>query len=197
VASFKLTLNTVHPEGKACSTVFELLRYDPKTNTSVVLARPVTGRTHQIRVHLQWLGYPITNDPLYHNKEIWGQTNGKGGITDEMEKVLVRKLMEQTELEDENDNALAAASSSTHASTSNPESGESESSQQAEFCKICGLASRLDPEPEKRIMYLHAWRYQANGWSFETELPEWAKEEGYQSDVPRDASSSTTIDPVK
>lgn len=60
---FMSTLNTVHPDGKACSTIFELLRYDPKTNTSVVLARPVTGRTHQIRVHLQWLGYPITNDP--------------------------------------------------------------------------------------------------------------------------------------
>lgn len=189
MASFKLTLNTVHPEGKACSTIFELLRYDPRTNTSVVLARPVTGRTHQIRVHLQWLGYPITNDPLYHNKDIWGQTNGKGGITDEMEKVLVQKLLEQTELEDENDNALAAASNSTH-----PPTSEGDSSQQAEFCKICGLASRLDPEPEKRIMYLHAWRYQANGWSFETELPEWAREEGCPSDVPKDASLS---DPVK
>ncbi|GJJ68127.1 tRNA pseudouridine32 synthase [Entomortierella parvispora] len=197
VASFKLTLNTVHPEGKACSTIFELLRYDPKTNTSVVLARPITGRTHQIRVHLQWLGYPITNDPLYHNKEIWGQENGKGGITDEMEKVLVQKLLEQTELDDENDNALAAASSSTHASTSSTISGAGESTQQAEFCKICGLASRLDPEPEKRIMYLHAWRYQANGWSFETELPEWAREEGSQTDASKDASLSNTIDLVK
>ncbi|KAF9212560.1 hypothetical protein BGZ59_006584 [Podila verticillata] len=48
VASFKLTLNTVHPDGKACSTIFELAQYDPVTDTSIVYARPVTGRTHQI-----------------------------------------------------------------------------------------------------------------------------------------------------
>ncbi|KAG0051269.1 hypothetical protein BGZ83_003903 [Gryganskiella cystojenkinii] len=183
VASFKLTLNTVHPDGKACSTIFELLRYDPKTNTSVVLARPVTGRTHQIRVHLQWLGYPITNDPLYHNKDIWGQANGKGGITEEMEKVAVQKLLEQTELEDENDNALAAASSLSSCSDNTSGTGEGEQQQLAEFCKICGLASRADPEPEKRVMYLHAWKYQAKGWSFETELPDWAK-----VDTPSDPS---------
>ena len=32
---------------------------------SVVEARPLTGRTHQIRVHLAWLGFPIVDDPLY------------------------------------------------------------------------------------------------------------------------------------
>ena len=32
---------------------------------SVIEARPKTGRTHQIRVHLKALGYPIICDPLY------------------------------------------------------------------------------------------------------------------------------------
>ena len=27
--------------------------------------RPITGRTHQLRVHLRWLGHPILGDPLY------------------------------------------------------------------------------------------------------------------------------------
>jgi len=32
---------------------------------SLVLLRPKTGRTHQLRVHLRYLGHPITGDPLY------------------------------------------------------------------------------------------------------------------------------------
>ncbi|KAG0307088.1 hypothetical protein BGZ98_001083 [Dissophora globulifera] len=170
VASFKLTLNTVHPDGKACSTIFERLRYDPESNTSIVHARPVTGRTHQIRVHLQWLGHPITNDPLYHDQEIWGGLNGRGGITEEAEKDVVNKLIERGTMEDEFDHALAASNVDLVQIESTP------GHPQPEFCKICGLASRADPEPEKRIMYLHAWRYQAKEWSFETELPDWAKD---------------------
>ena len=34
---------------------------------SVVLCRPVTGRTHQLRVHFAHLGYPILGDDLYGN----------------------------------------------------------------------------------------------------------------------------------
>ncbi|KAG0339646.1 hypothetical protein BG004_006722 [Podila humilis] len=200
VASFKLTLNTVHPDGKACSTIFELVRYDPVSDTSIVYARPVTGRTHQIRVHLQWLGYPITNDPLYHNKEIWGQRNGQGGITEEMEKELVEKLTAKAEQDDELDFTLAASASAASAAKQVQEKKEEtaqskedseqfimsqqepqraqhdDDHQHAEFCSICGMPSRTDPVPEKRVMYLHAWKYQAKDWSFETDLPDWAKE---------------------
>lgn len=48
---------------KECETVFRKIHFDG--NHSVVLCQPLTGRTHQIRVHLQWLGYPIANDPCY------------------------------------------------------------------------------------------------------------------------------------
>lgn len=32
---------------------------------SLVEAHPITGRTHQIRVHFAWLGHPIVGDPIY------------------------------------------------------------------------------------------------------------------------------------
>ncbi|KNC83412.1 hypothetical protein SARC_04329 [Sphaeroforma arctica JP610] len=51
------------PDGKPALTNFELLHTDGKT--SVVKCMPRTGRQHQIRVHLQYLGHPIVNDPIY------------------------------------------------------------------------------------------------------------------------------------
>ncbi|CAL1711603.1 unnamed protein product [Somion occarium] len=70
-------LNIVHPEGK---TVFKRLHYDANTDTSVVHCRPFTGRSHQLRVHLQFLGHPIANDPVYSSPRIWTEKLGKGGI---------------------------------------------------------------------------------------------------------------------
>ena len=35
---------------------------------------------HQIRVHLQYIGYPIANDPLYGHSSVWGPAGGKGGV---------------------------------------------------------------------------------------------------------------------
>ncbi|KAH9174417.1 hypothetical protein EDB89DRAFT_1952878 [Lactarius sanguifluus] len=58
-------LNIVHPDGKICKTIFRRLHYDKNTNTSVLHCRPLTSRSHQIRVHLQYLGYSIANDPVY------------------------------------------------------------------------------------------------------------------------------------
>jgi hypothetical protein len=80
-ASFKVGLYWVaEKNGKESKTEFERLSYNGKT--SVVLCYPKTGRTHQIRIHLQYLGYPISNDPLYNNVDVWGRTNGKHGVYD-------------------------------------------------------------------------------------------------------------------
>jgi hypothetical protein len=61
----RIGINECKEDGKPCRTVFKRIYYDAASNTSLVLCSPLTGRTHQIRVHLNWLGHPITNDPLY------------------------------------------------------------------------------------------------------------------------------------
>ncbi|HJW02730.1 MAG TPA: RluA family pseudouridine synthase [Azospira sp.] len=54
---------SVNPEGKASHTVFRLLaRWE---RFSLLEAQLKTGRTHQIRVHLSHLGYPILGDEKY------------------------------------------------------------------------------------------------------------------------------------
>lgn len=55
----------VRPDGKPAVTEFLRLSADYGQNASLVLCSPRTGRTHQIRLHLQWLGHPIANDALY------------------------------------------------------------------------------------------------------------------------------------
>ena len=40
----------------------------------------LTDTAHQLRVHLQWLGFPIANDPLYSLENVWGTGLGQGGV---------------------------------------------------------------------------------------------------------------------
>jgi tRNA pseudouridine32 synthase/23S rRNA pseudouridine746 synthase len=49
--------------GKHALTAFEVLEREA-TATRVQL-KPVTGRSHQLRVHMQWLGHPILGDKFY------------------------------------------------------------------------------------------------------------------------------------
>jgi 23S rRNA pseudouridine1911/1915/1917 synthase len=53
----------VSPQGQAAITRVETVRR--AHGLSAVIARPHTGRTHQIRVHLAHLGAPIAGDRLY------------------------------------------------------------------------------------------------------------------------------------
>ncbi len=50
--------------GLQARTALKVLRRDPN-GTAIVEATPLTGRTHQIRLHLQHLGHAIVGDPLY------------------------------------------------------------------------------------------------------------------------------------
>lgn len=52
-------------EGKASLTYYTVAHYDPTTNHSDVRLYPHTGRSHQLRVHMEALGCPILGDRLY------------------------------------------------------------------------------------------------------------------------------------
>lgn len=92
VVSFKIGLCRVDPKGKECRTVFQRLSFNGIT--SVVRCLPLTGRTHQIRVHLQYLGFPILNDPIY-GSSAWGPHRGKGGQVGKSNEELLQALVEE------------------------------------------------------------------------------------------------------
>jgi len=54
-----------HAIGKPSLTRYRVLARDPAANTTRVELEPVTGRTHQLRVHMATLGHPILGDDLY------------------------------------------------------------------------------------------------------------------------------------
>ncbi|XP_073466194.1 pseudouridylate synthase RPUSD2 isoform X2 [Aquarana catesbeiana] len=92
VVSYKIGVCRVDPKGKLSKTVFQRLSYNGKS--SVVKCFPYTGRTHQIRVHLQYLGHPIVNDPVYNTKA-WGPNRGKGGEINKTNEELLQSLIEE------------------------------------------------------------------------------------------------------
>ena len=53
----------VSPEGQHAHTVFKVIKSSPEM--SFIEASLVTGRTHQIRVHFSYKGYPLMGDDLY------------------------------------------------------------------------------------------------------------------------------------
>lgn len=53
----------VDPNGKASETYYKVIKSNDKH--SMVELKPVTGRTHQLRVHMKYIGHPILGDPLY------------------------------------------------------------------------------------------------------------------------------------
>lgn len=60
-------LRYVAPEGKACLTRYRVLQR--QEDTSKLALEPITGRTHQLRVHCAHMGWPILGDPQYGSME--------------------------------------------------------------------------------------------------------------------------------
>ena len=51
--------------GQPSQTQWRTLLFDPCTNSTQVKLMPLTGRSHQLRVHMQAIGHPILGDALY------------------------------------------------------------------------------------------------------------------------------------
>lgn len=164
----KLGLNRVKKDGKPAKTLFR--RLSTNGQTSIVHCTPVTGRTHQIRVHLQYLGHPIVNDPIYANTRVFGTSLGKGGMGDD--KTVVENLdrIGKTETSD----AIAWRDKiQNHLEAKDLVRAEK---MNGEFCVLCQTPLYYDPSQLELGIYLHCFRTAASdgSWSYESKIPDWA-----------------------
>ena len=56
--------------GKPSLTYYQVLKRDEASQQSRLLLTPVTGRSHQLRLHLQAIGHPILGDTLYGSQAV-------------------------------------------------------------------------------------------------------------------------------
>ena len=74
-------LRYVNQEGKPSRTEFTVL--ERKEGITKLALRPITGRTHQLRVHCAHMGYPILGDPQYGSEESL-QLSNQLGLTSQL-----------------------------------------------------------------------------------------------------------------
>ncbi len=71
-------LREIRPDGKPSVTEYRVLERGPQTCRLAL--RPVTGRTHQLRLHCAYMGFPVLGDPQYGSlaSQALSQTLGYG-----------------------------------------------------------------------------------------------------------------------
>ena len=152
---------SVHPAAKPSETRFTKLFYDPVDDFSLILCEPVTGRTHQIRLHLQYLGFPIHNDPLYNNSFWHGLLPGGDYAKEDWlqrVKAMAQEMSKSPLFHQEEDLTDFYTSSSSSSSA---------------LCPDCENPLP-DPEPTAMRIDLHAYKYSGPMGTFSTPLPSWA-----------------------
>jgi tRNA pseudouridine synthase 9 len=148
---------------------------------SIVRCLPVTGRTHQLRVHLQFLGHPIQNDPIYANQKVWGfdlGCNDAEGTQNSDEDIITRlSRMGKDQVAD------AVAYYDEMVDDYYKKKAEKMS---GEVCAVCSTPLYTDPGDQELSLWLHSLRYEdAEGaWSYVSALPRWA--------LPPDGTSGPT-----
>lgn len=74
-------LRCISPEGKPSVTEYRVL--ERKEGLCRLALSPITGRTHQLRLHCQYMGFPILGDPQYNTPESW-ELSQRMGLTHQL-----------------------------------------------------------------------------------------------------------------
>ncbi|VDM52370.1 unnamed protein product [Angiostrongylus costaricensis] len=178
VLVISMGIQCVRADGKPARSLFKKLWSDGKR--SVLSVKLYTGRTHQIRVHAQFLGYPIVGDQLY-NSTVWGPQKGKGAeycksyseLCDDVRNAHKCSNWHETiDPEYELRMAKMADEEVTIPATIHVPSVLDRPLYDP-ICLNCNVVKREVPRDHFQL-YLHCLRYSTEKWSYSTPIPEWA-----------------------
>lgn len=140
-------------KGKSACTKFT--RISTNGTHSTVLCEPITGRTHQIRVHLQYTGHPIANDMLYLSEHVTDRSAGgmsadraaaKSGLSPDF--IFHDKCLDEENFRDD--------------FSIDP------------MCTNCPNLAPKGYDGLEEGLWLHCFRYSGPGWTYECPHPDWA-----------------------
>ena len=145
------------------------MEWKSKEGHSIVRCRPVTGRTHQLRVHLQFLGHPISNDPIYCNQRVFGPSLAVGDALSDNDEDIISRLSRMGKSE-------VAEAMAYHDEMMEEYNKKKAEKLTGHLCEICDTPLYSDPGAHELGIYLHARRYacEEGRWEYETPLPDWA-----------------------
>ncbi|KAH7578541.1 hypothetical protein ACOSP7_000142 [Xanthoceras sorbifolium] len=141
-------------KGKAACTKFT--RISTNGTHSIVLCEPITGRTHQIRVHLQYTGHPIANDMLYLSEHVTDRST-EGMSADRAAAFSGHSLTSIT-----NENSCDKSENSNENFSIDP------------MCTNCPNLAPKGYDGHEEGLWLHCIRYTGPEWIYECPHPEWA-----------------------
>lgn len=196
VVSQRDGVHACDPDGKASLSIFRCLGYDPDSDTSLVACRPYTGRTHQLRLHLQLLGVPIANDPCYGGELFYGNADAKSKALQAISQLRTEgtiPLSKIPHMEGYSSTDLSSLGTTSDAAgqgshlLEQPLAGEGEDEYLMRTCRYCRENSSLELEQLLHCdgIWLHALKYSGPpgggssstdscGWSFQAPDPVWA-----------------------
>jgi 23S rRNA-/tRNA-specific pseudouridylate synthase len=197
VVSHREGIHSCNPGGKESVSGFKMLGYDEDSDTSLVQCRPFTGRTHQLRLHLQLLGNPIANDPCYGGSLFYGDEDKRVKASKALHRMQALGLHPLSRIPHFDSTISAVAETMTEEAQvgsvkKEEEEGEGNARREGEnkedfvarTCKYC-LAQQHDEATELEAalhcdgIWLHALQYKGRTWSFKTDMPDWA--DGFSS----------------